>query len=140
MDEPTSGVDPLSRRGIWDLLKKYKEGRVLILTTHFMDEADQLGDRIGIMAKGQLKCCGSSLFLKDRFGVGYSLIFAKRDNFNEQDFINLSSTIDEFVPESELLSDVAGAVDRSLILFCRRNCVPITICFKCKVSRSIRSS
>ena len=64
LDEPTSGMDPYSRRATWDLLKKKKEGRVIILTTHFMDEADQLGDRIAIMAKGDVKCCGSSLFLK----------------------------------------------------------------------------
>ena len=47
-----------------------------------MDEADILGDRIGIMAEGKVKCCGSSLFLKKRFGVGYNLVIAKmtRDN------------------------------------------------------------
>ena len=45
LDEPTAGVDPYSRRAIWDLLIKYKQGRTIILTTHFMDEADLLGDR-----------------------------------------------------------------------------------------------
>ncbi len=45
LDEPTAGVDPYSRRAIWDLLIKYKPGRTIILTTHFMDEADLLGDR-----------------------------------------------------------------------------------------------
>ena len=45
----------------------------MVLTTHFMDEADILGDRIGIMANGTLLCCGSSLFLKNKFGVGYRL-------------------------------------------------------------------
>lgn len=68
-DEPTSGMDPYSRRSTWELLKNAKHGRVIILTTHFMDEADQLGDRIGIMARGQIKCLGSSLFLKSRYGV-----------------------------------------------------------------------
>ena len=43
LDEPTAGVDPHSRRGIWELLTKYKEGRTIILSTHFMDEADVLG-------------------------------------------------------------------------------------------------
>ena len=50
LDEPTSGMDPYSRRMIWNLLRKYRENRVIILTTHFMDEADLLGDRIGIMS------------------------------------------------------------------------------------------
>ena len=49
LDEPTSGMDPYSRRMIWNLLRNYRENRVIILTTHFMDEAD-LGDRIGIMS------------------------------------------------------------------------------------------
>ena len=50
LDEPTSGMDPYSRRMIWNLLRNYRSERVIILTTHFMDEADLLGDRIGIMS------------------------------------------------------------------------------------------
>lgn len=50
LDEPTSGMDPYSRRMIWNLLRNYREDRIIILTTHFMDEADLLGDRIGIMS------------------------------------------------------------------------------------------
>ncbi|CAG7785272.1 unnamed protein product, partial [Allacma fusca] len=73
LDEPTSGVDPFSRRSIWELLLKYKQGRTIVLTTHFMDEADMLGDRIAIISQGTLKTCGSSLFLKNKFGHGYSL-------------------------------------------------------------------
>ena len=53
LDEPTAGVDPYSRRAIWDLLIKYKQGRTIILTTHFMDEADLLGDRIAIINCGK---------------------------------------------------------------------------------------
>jgi hypothetical protein len=50
-----------------------REGRIIILTTHFMDEADLLGDRIVIMSEGKVECAGSSLFLKSRYGVGYQL-------------------------------------------------------------------
>lgn len=49
----------------------------MLLTTHFMDEADLLGDRIAIMAGGELQCCGSSFFLKKKYGAGYSLIMDK---------------------------------------------------------------
>ncbi|KAE8742746.1 ABC-transporter, subfamily A member 02 [Frankliniella occidentalis] len=73
LDEPTAGVDPFSRRAIWELLIKYRKGRTVILTTHFMDEADLLGDRIAIISGGRLECCGSSVFLKARFGSGYYL-------------------------------------------------------------------
>uniref|UniRef100_A0A4W6FC69 ATP binding cassette subfamily A member 4 n=1 Tax=Lates calcarifer TaxID=8187 RepID=A0A4W6FC69_LATCA len=78
LDEPTSGVDPYSRRSIWDLLLKYRNGRTVILSTHHMDEADLLSDRIAIISKGQLHCCGSPLFLKNCFGVGFYLTLVRR--------------------------------------------------------------
>lgn len=57
----------------------------MILTTHYMDEADILGDRIGIMAGGKLVCVGSSLFLKGRYGVGYNVTMVKKNkDANEQ--------------------------------------------------------
>ncbi|XP_057982078.1 ABC transporter A family member 1 [Malania oleifera] len=77
LDEPTSGMDPYSMRLTWQLIKKIKKGRIILLTTHSMDEADFLGDRIAIMANGSLRCCGSSLFLKQQFGVGYTLTLVK---------------------------------------------------------------
>jgi ATP-binding cassette subfamily A (ABC1) protein 3 len=52
-----------------------KKGRSIIVTTHFLDEADVLSDRIGIIKGGKLITCGSSLFLKHHFGVGYQLSF-----------------------------------------------------------------
>lgn len=73
LDEPTSGLDLEARRKIWTMLKKHKQGKIVILTTHYMDEADILGDRIGIMANGKMTCLGSSLFLKKKFGLGYNL-------------------------------------------------------------------
>jgi energy-coupling factor transporter ATP-binding protein EcfA2 len=71
-------MDPYSRRSTWEIIKNNRKGRVLLLTTHFMEEADLLGDRIAIMADGALNCCGSSLFLKQRFGQGYVLTMVKR--------------------------------------------------------------
>ncbi|GMR43180.1 hypothetical protein PMAYCL1PPCAC_13375, partial [Pristionchus mayeri] len=73
LDEPTSGMDPGARHETWTLLQAEKENRTILLTTHFMDEADVLGDRIAIMAGGQLQCCGSGMFLKKHYGVGYRL-------------------------------------------------------------------
>ncbi|XP_077188183.1 phospholipid-transporting ATPase ABCA7 isoform X2 [Paroedura picta] len=79
LDEPTAGVDPYSRRGIWELLLKYRTGRTIILSTHYMDEADLLGDRIAIISQGRLCCCGSSLFLKTKLGTGYYLTLVKQE-------------------------------------------------------------
>ncbi|GFS22085.1 ATP-binding cassette sub-family A member 2-like [Elysia marginata] len=79
LDEPTAGVDPYARRAIWDLLVKFKKDRTILLSTHHMDEADFLGDRIAIISNGQLKCCGSSIFLKNMIGEGYHLTFSKME-------------------------------------------------------------
>uniref|UniRef100_A0A671L8X3 ATP-binding cassette sub-family A member 1-like n=1 Tax=Sinocyclocheilus anshuiensis TaxID=1608454 RepID=A0A671L8X3_9TELE len=79
LDEPTAGVDPYARRGIWDLLLKYRQGHTIILSTHHMDEADILGDRIAIISHGKLCCVGSSLFLKTQLGTGYYLTLVKKD-------------------------------------------------------------
>jgi ATP-binding cassette, subfamily A (ABC1), member 3 len=54
LDEPSSGMDTASRRRLWDMLKRNKAGKIIILTTHYMDEADILGDRIAIMAEGKV--------------------------------------------------------------------------------------
>ena len=69
-DEPTSGVDPASRRALWAVLAKYKKGRAMLLTTHFMDEADLLSDSIAIMAGGRLRCWGTPLILKQTYSSG----------------------------------------------------------------------
>ena len=78
LDEPTAGMDLSARRKLWDILKAYKKNRIILLTTHFMEEADVLADRIGIMCKGNLLCLGSSYFLKNRFSVGYRIKFVKK--------------------------------------------------------------
>lgn len=71
-------MDTSARRFIWEMLKNYKQDRIIVLTTHFMDEADFLGDRIGIMGEGRLMCSGSSVFLKNQFGIGYNLTLVKQ--------------------------------------------------------------
>jgi ABC-type multidrug transport system ATPase subunit len=73
LDEPTAGLDPVSRRQLWELVQKNRAGRAILLTTHFMDEADVLGDRIAIVKEGRLRAMGTSKFLKQRFGLGYLL-------------------------------------------------------------------
>ena len=82
LDEPTSGLDIQARRQLWNMLRNYKKDRIILLTTHYMDEADILGDRIGIMTKGKMTCLGSSMFLKNRFGVGYVMTIVKTNPTN----------------------------------------------------------
>ncbi|NXL33768.1 ABCA3 protein, partial [Glaucidium brasilianum] len=105
LDEPTSGMDPASRRATWDLLQQQRSNRTILLTTHFMDEADLLGDRIAIMAKGELQCCGSSLFLKRKYGAGYHMVMVKEPYCNLGE---ISRLICHYVPNATMESN-AGA-------------------------------
>ena len=80
LDEPSSGMDPQARHSMWTLLKKFKNENkcTILMTTHYMDEADYLGDRIAIMSQGSLYCCGSPLYLKSKFSSGYNLVLTKK--------------------------------------------------------------
>ncbi|KAK0383854.1 hypothetical protein NLU13_9765 [Sarocladium strictum] len=80
VDEVSSGIDPLSRRKLWDILLAERGRRTMILTTHFLDEADLLADHIAILSKGTLRAEGSSVELKDRLGGGYRVHVPKSAN------------------------------------------------------------
>ena len=79
LDEPTTGLDPETKRHMWSLIDAAKPGRSIVLTTHSMEEADALSDRIGIMAYGSLRCIGSSLHLKAKFGTGHKVDLVMED-------------------------------------------------------------
>ena len=91
--EPTSGMDPEARRGMWDVLQSLKEDRTIMLTTHFMEEADVLGDRIAIMSEGQVKCCGSPMFLKTNLGAGFTLTLTKDSQTPSEPLLKLGTDI-----------------------------------------------
>ncbi|GAM21697.1 hypothetical protein SAMD00019534_048720 [Acytostelium subglobosum LB1] len=104
MDEPTTGMDPQSRRHIWNLIKTIKRDRVIVLTTHLMEEADILADRIVIMSHGAMACNGNSLQLKHRFGEGYSInVIAKKPELLPE----VKSLIANLLPDSKLLNEAA---------------------------------
>uniref|UniRef100_A0A672PF52 P-type phospholipid transporter n=1 Tax=Sinocyclocheilus grahami TaxID=75366 RepID=A0A672PF52_SINGR len=120
LDEPTAGVDPYARRGIWDLLLKYRAGRTIILSTHHMDEADILGDRIAIISHGKLCCVGSSLFLKTQLGTGYYLTLVKkntepslsscRNSSSTVSFVKKVSTLQFHVPAARMVEDLGHEI------------------------------
>jgi len=72
-DEPTTGLDQENRRQVWDILDNLKGKRAMILTTHSMEEADVLCDRIAIVTNGILRCCAPQIRLKNLYGGGYHL-------------------------------------------------------------------
>lgn len=80
-----------------------KSGRTILLTTHFMDEADALGDRIGILNEGQLECMGTSFYLKKQYGAGYRLICVKRNGCDSR---KVTSLIKKYISDVKIESDI----------------------------------
>ena len=91
MDEPTTGLDPDNRQHVWKIIQSLKKpNRLILMTTHSMEEAEALCTRIGIMAKGEMRCIGSAQHLKSKYGKGYTLT------------INLLPTGDEVQQQEKL--------------------------------------
>ncbi|KAF7243621.1 ATP-binding cassette sub-family A member 12 [Varanus komodoensis] len=113
LDEPTTGVDPCSRRSIWEIISKNKKGRTIILSTHHLDEAEVLSDRVAFLESGGLQCCGSPFFLKETFGSGYHLTLTKKKSsiFNEAEDCDTSAVtamIQSHLPDACLKEDIGG--------------------------------
>ncbi|XP_044746947.1 phospholipid-transporting ATPase ABCA1-like isoform X2 [Coccinella septempunctata] len=99
LDEPTAGMDPESQREVWTLLLKWRGTKTILISTHYMDEADALADWIAIMANGEKQCFGTPMELKDKFKTGYhlSLMLMSTENLEE-----ISSTIYDVIPKAKL--------------------------------------
>ncbi|XP_030743984.2 ATP-binding cassette sub-family A member 10 [Echinops telfairi] len=102
LDEPTAGLDPLSRHRVWTLVKERKADRVILFSTQFMDEADILADRKAFLSNGQLKCAGSSLFLKQKWGIGYHLSLHRNETCDPQ---RITSLVKQHIPEAKLRAE-----------------------------------
>lgn len=119
VDEVSSGIDPLSRRKIWDILLSERGSRTIIMTTHFLDEADMLADKIAILSKGRLRAEGSSAELKDRFGAGYRVHVLNRRNVEKAPRVDGvereagPNSVTYVAPTSSLAVKVIRALDAS---------------------------
>ena len=69
MDEPSTGLDPASKRSLWNVIARAKGNKSIVLTTHSMEEAEVLCDRVGVMSFGELQCIGTASELKRRYGA-----------------------------------------------------------------------
>ncbi|CAF4589424.1 unnamed protein product [Rotaria sp. Silwood1] len=103
LDEPSSGLDPSNRRLLWDWLRTMKEGKTLLLTTHFMEESDALSDRIMIISNGVIQADGTSAKLKEQYGSGYKLIINKQNNYDTNDIEN---ELRIYLPKLTIESDI----------------------------------
>ena len=111
LDEPTTGMDPKSRRHVWKLIQEMKKNRVVILTTHAMEEADVLSDRIAVMVKGKIKCIGTPLYLKNNFGDGYRLTFITRPDATGE----VLDTLKSIMPAGKVGDCSAGSLVYSIL-------------------------
>lgn len=117
VDEVSSGIDPLSRRKIWDILLSERGRRTIILTTHFLDEADLLSDDIAILSKGSLRAQGSPVALKDKLGAGYRVHVLNAKNVRNPPTINgvsrkvTSTNIIYTAPSSQLAAEVIRVLE-----------------------------
>ncbi|KAL6973345.1 Phospholipid-transporting ATPase abca7, variant 2 [Sarracenia purpurea var. burkii] len=84
MDEPSTGLDPASRNNLWNVVKRAKQNRAIILTTHSMEEAEHLCDRLGIFVDGSLQCIGNPKELKARYGGSYVFTMTTSSNHEEE--------------------------------------------------------
>jgi ATP-binding cassette subfamily A (ABC1) protein 3 len=119
VDEVSSGIDPLSRRKVWDILLAERGRRTMILTTHFLDEADLLADHIALLSKGTLRAEGSSVELKDKLGGGYRVHVQKTPGMKEPpvvEGVKRKETLDLFTyisPTSRLSADVITQLEKA---------------------------
>ncbi|XP_042235529.1 phospholipid-transporting ATPase ABCA1-like isoform X4 [Homarus americanus] len=138
LDEPTAGVDPAARSAIWEVISNNRAGRTILLTTHHLDEAETLADRVAILHQGRLLCVGSPLALKSEYGLGYSLTLSNRilsEESSSEETADLDNNIKpsidgtfsakkgelwqllkSYVPNVRLLESVNGEVTYSLPL------------------------
>lgn len=99
LDEPTTGMDPVSRRHVWTLIQRMKQEKCIIMTTHAMEEAELLSDKLMVLNHGQVKCFGTPLQLKNMLGKGYRVsMVTEKQHVNQ-----VKALMKEVVPSSEFL-------------------------------------
>ncbi|KAF9422356.1 hypothetical protein HW555_001946 [Spodoptera exigua] len=111
LDEPTSGLDVETRRELWDLLLSLRGQRTVLLTTHFMEEADALGDRVAALHAGVLRCHATPMHLKRAVGTGYRLSFTTIGTPKEDAITNV---VTSHVPDATLKEKTINSLSYNL--------------------------
>ena len=88
LDEPTSGMDPISRSELWNVLTDLKKDHTILLTTHSMEEADVLSDTVGIMFMGRLRAIGTPNGMKKHYGKGYKIDILLNEGTNANEIFH----------------------------------------------------
>ncbi|EFH41006.1 hypothetical protein ARALYDRAFT_496338 [Arabidopsis lyrata subsp. lyrata] len=104
LDEPSTGLDPASRKNLWNVIKRAKQNTAIILTTHSMEEAEFLCDRLGIFVDGGLQCIGNSKELKSRYGGSYVFTMTTSSNHEEE----VERLVESISPNAKKIYHLAG--------------------------------
>jgi len=113
MDEPTTGLDPNVRREFWHLITELNnKGITILLTTHYMEEADELCDRVSIIDRGKILATGRPEDLKRMYGGGESLIIKMRSKFIEKAKAILESYSPDIISEDSIR--IQGLTEREI--------------------------
>ncbi|CAN8254913.1 unnamed protein product [Cochlearia groenlandica] len=104
MDEPSTGLDPASRKNLWTVIKRAKQNTAIILTTHSMEEAEFLCDRLGIFVDGSLQCIGNPKELKGRYGGSYVFTMTTSSEHEQ----NVEKLIQDVSPNAKKIYHIAG--------------------------------
>ncbi|KAM7067944.1 ATP-binding cassette sub-family A member 6-like [Molossus nigricans] len=97
-----AGLDPFSRQRVWSFLKERKADRVILLSTNVTDEGHILADRKVIMSNGRLKCAGSSVFLRRKWGLRYRLSLYRNETCDPE---KITSLINHHIPDAKLKTE-----------------------------------
>ena len=98
LDEPTTGFDPEARRAFWDLIKKLRsEGTTIFLTTHYLDEAEALADRVGVIANGKIIEIATPATLGDRANAPARISWFENNQVNEIESINPTAEVQKLI-------------------------------------------
>ncbi|ODQ51080.1 hypothetical protein SAICODRAFT_27131 [Saitoella complicata NRRL Y-17804] len=140
LDEISSGLDPVSRHVIWNIILHMRGQRTMIMTSHFLDECDVLCDDIAILSKGQLQAQGSSVELKARLGEGWSVVVKRVENQSvdaEVSWMGHDGTQEGMVqmsPVGDDMRDVAAVVQSVVPTAVQKVVVPGESVFRLRTS------
>ena len=112
LDEPSSGIDIFSRRNLWEILKKQSDNKIIILTTHYMEEASALGKRIGIINSGKMKCLGDPLFLTEKFGKYMTITLNKDEEADNEAITSFLSQKVEQIQFENLFEEIVARIPK----------------------------
>ncbi|KAK3406295.1 hypothetical protein EUGRSUZ_K02458 [Eucalyptus grandis] len=104
MDEPSTGLDPASRNNLWNVVKHAKQDCAIILTTHSMEEAEVLCDRLGIFVDGSLQCIGNPKELKARYGGSYVFTMTTPSTYEEE----VENMVQRLSPGAKRIYQISG--------------------------------